>query len=447
MTDTPKSGLPKVAAARLRAGSGLSPHPDANLLAAFSEKALGASEREQVLTHLAACADCREIVSLSQAPEEEKQAVREARGWFGMRPEFMRWAIVGASATVVVAAVLLMKPEQHPTRARMGEEISQAIPQSAPEQAPKVQESESETASKQLADARADKGNKDGPFTGYLGEQREQDAASRSSRKKTGALATRQTPPAAPPPSLSRAAVDGVIGGATTMDRLSGNRPAMAPAPVVIADADNKKQATEPAAANQLPSAQVAESAIQARNEKAEASAGQGFQIAQAKEKAGGKAGPDSSADNATFHVATGNYAAKDDVAAVDLQAAERTRQKPALAKEGKSFQSFFERTWRIADGRLQWSADAGKTWHGIQPGGDVKFLSVDARQSSVWAGGTSGVVMRSADGGATWVPVEKGWSGDVVYLKFEDAKRGVLRTSSKEEWFTEDGGATWQRR
>src|SRR5436190_1264919 len=112
MADGTKSGLPAVAANRLRqAGSGAaSSHPDANLLVAFSEQALTPPEREGILTHLAQCADCREVVSLCLPPivemQEQKQRGATARGGFWLlRPEFMRWAIVGASATVVVAAV------------------------------------------------------------------------------------------------------------------------------------------------------------------------------------------------------------------------------------------------------------------------------------------------------------------------------------------------------
>ncbi len=41
-------------------------HPDAESLNAFVEQALAAAEREQVLTHLASCGRCREVVFLAQ---------------------------------------------------------------------------------------------------------------------------------------------------------------------------------------------------------------------------------------------------------------------------------------------------------------------------------------------------------------------------------------------
>src|SRR5271156_2955572 len=55
----------KIVHGRLRAASREEPHPDANLLTAFAEHALAASEREGVLAHLAVCGECRELVALS----------------------------------------------------------------------------------------------------------------------------------------------------------------------------------------------------------------------------------------------------------------------------------------------------------------------------------------------------------------------------------------------
>src|SRR5208282_5646971 len=40
-------------------------HPDADLLPAFAEQALAATERDGVLEHLAFCGDCREVIALA----------------------------------------------------------------------------------------------------------------------------------------------------------------------------------------------------------------------------------------------------------------------------------------------------------------------------------------------------------------------------------------------
>src|SRR5689334_12344765 len=58
--------VPKIVHHRLRAQAASVPaHPDADLLAAFAEQALSATERESVLGHLALCGDCREAVALA----------------------------------------------------------------------------------------------------------------------------------------------------------------------------------------------------------------------------------------------------------------------------------------------------------------------------------------------------------------------------------------------
>ena len=58
-------------------------HPDAESLNAFAELVLPEREREQVLTHLAACSRCRQVVHFAQdaasASEMNEAAVYRAR--------------------------------------------------------------------------------------------------------------------------------------------------------------------------------------------------------------------------------------------------------------------------------------------------------------------------------------------------------------------------------
>lgn len=56
-------------------------HPDADLLAAFAEKRLLGHEREELLAHLAECADCREVVALaSRAARLAHRGIAERPG-------------------------------------------------------------------------------------------------------------------------------------------------------------------------------------------------------------------------------------------------------------------------------------------------------------------------------------------------------------------------------
>src|SRR3982074_1696696 len=57
--------VPKIVYDRLRAALPEQTHPDADLLTAFAEQALSATERNGILQHLAFCGDCREVVTLA----------------------------------------------------------------------------------------------------------------------------------------------------------------------------------------------------------------------------------------------------------------------------------------------------------------------------------------------------------------------------------------------
>src|ERR1051326_4587131 len=84
-------------------------HPDADLLSAFTEHLLSGQERERVLTHLAACAACREVVSLALPQEAEVvEAGAPAGSWF--RWPVLRWTALAATVIVVGAAVSVLVP-------------------------------------------------------------------------------------------------------------------------------------------------------------------------------------------------------------------------------------------------------------------------------------------------------------------------------------------------
>jgi hypothetical protein len=86
-------------------------HPSADLLTAFSERSLPNWERNNVIGHLAECAECREIVSLAapvlppSLPAEMNVKIRPALAW---RP-VLAWSGV-AACVLIVAGSFLMKP-------------------------------------------------------------------------------------------------------------------------------------------------------------------------------------------------------------------------------------------------------------------------------------------------------------------------------------------------
>jgi hypothetical protein len=111
----------KVVGQRLQTISERGEHPDPNLLNAFLERSLGKRERVQILEHLAACTDCRQIVSLSGAEPGVADAVPvvpPSPGWLSWPA--LRWGALVACVVVVGAVVTLRhKPETRQTAASL----------------------------------------------------------------------------------------------------------------------------------------------------------------------------------------------------------------------------------------------------------------------------------------------------------------------------------------
>jgi hypothetical protein len=115
-------------------------HPDADQISAFVEQALPAHEREQMLGHLAACAECRAIVALSlpevEEPVQPLPAATQKRWWPGWTPAWTFAGALGALAFLVVyihhSKIAPSAPEQQVAVAPLAE------PPVSVEQAPKA---------------------------------------------------------------------------------------------------------------------------------------------------------------------------------------------------------------------------------------------------------------------------------------------------------------------
>src|ERR1700682_4531800 len=100
-------GISNTLRQRLSARPAPQVHPEADMLAAYVEQALPAAERDQIVRHLADCAECREVAALSLPMQPEPSLSRTllagGRGWL----LGLRWA--GLAATVVIVAALAIK--------------------------------------------------------------------------------------------------------------------------------------------------------------------------------------------------------------------------------------------------------------------------------------------------------------------------------------------------
>jgi carboxypeptidase family protein/photosynthesis system II assembly factor YCF48-like protein len=100
-------GVRKLVGERLKVQTA-GPHPEAELLAAFTENALLPGERETVVDHLAKCSVCRETIFLALPNPAEMQTVLAP---VKRHPRFaLRWGTLVAA--IAVAAVLIVNRDQ-----------------------------------------------------------------------------------------------------------------------------------------------------------------------------------------------------------------------------------------------------------------------------------------------------------------------------------------------
>ena len=100
--------LPNALRQELARSQTAGPHPDADLLTAFSENALIGRERDDVLTHLAQCASCRAIVHLGETTASDSSITAAAAPSRSPRRLWVPFfAAAGIATTAAVTVILL----------------------------------------------------------------------------------------------------------------------------------------------------------------------------------------------------------------------------------------------------------------------------------------------------------------------------------------------------
>jgi len=430
-------------------------HPDANVLAAFSEQSLPLSEREPVLAHLARCADCREVVALA-LPWVEKQAVPARAFGTAWRMPALRWAAVVACFLVVGAAVLvrdrsaqigmhsdadvalpaarvsgtMATPESPAAAAPLG--AGQAEP---PREADKVAQTRSAMKD---APSSATSGAKE-LEAAVAGEQKENkptgaarvnalDAPKGTSQFQTNRGTSLDSLDAKGARRDENTAVSRVLAPpAASQDLGASKEEQRAPTQLVVTPEKAKTQAGNAPEAVEVEAsaAPVAPAPAAAGNEKSLEFPGRAKAAPSAPALAGIQASVAANGTSLKKHAAAGTLTS-------------------AMAAGGAH--------WTLSgQGQLQRSQDNGKSWDPVPVMESVTFRALSAVGSHVWVGGAKGVLYHSADAGTHWTqvkPVSAGQqlSDDIVELRFADGQRGQLSTTSGEVWTTSDAGQTWHK-
>lgn len=458
------SELPKIAQDRLiKTYPG--PHPEADLLAAFAEQSLAAAERERVLAHLAACADCREVVHLAMPPQEETQKVfagtpsSQIFGW-----SRMRWgALAAGMAAVLTVAVFVQRDTQQEFFASkqadkgpalLAENQIKAQPEAKPaDKTVNINAPASKVSSVMADSVQPLRGKNDAP---------------------------------APPASAQIAAKPVLEARQNNLDQRSYGYAPMPQQTGSVGQSNAMSQNATQAQNQSKDQMQNVNNAGRVQTDALTATAGVPANAAEAEHQAMPvPAAPTTQSNESDLKK---EAARKDELAAAKSEplalyssqkalAAEKSSdfKLPAEAKSASahtSARSDDGSIWRIEQGALQLlggmpqdqrddsslslakkktrieaDAETADAWRRVRTARDVPLNAIAVLGKDIWVGGANGSLQHSPDNGKSWAELHGPWPPDttIVSLRFRDQARGELRTAAGERWSTDDGGTTWR--
>jgi photosystem II stability/assembly factor-like uncharacterized protein len=460
-------GMRKLVSAGLRAQAMAEPHPDAEVLSAFAERALPDIQRKAVLKHLSGCSNCRDVVFLSLPDSAEAQNVLALPS-----RRFTRFALSWGTlaAAVAVCAVLFVG-----TRHR-GEVANYKV--AAPAKAPGQMAADLKTPA-DVAEMHALRDDRVTTRTGTVREL-ERDKVIPTPKHMTAKPAGKfdfdqngqvrlapgsnanqayslETPSrsftaansrTAGAPASAPAAPSGVIGGLVQSQNAISSVAGQGQGAGVLQAKGNLAGTISDASGAVIPNATVTmvgpvgTRAVQSDrqgqfkfNQLSEGSysvraAAPGFQAKELQQVAvlDGKASNvqvtlDVGRTSETVEVSAAAEVATEPAANDQLQAQLQVPASQAAIASAKQKNEFKKSSvagyhgalakalslapqWTLsASGALLRSLDSGKSWHAISVG-DGAFRALSAIGTHVWVGGQKGILYYSADSGQSWTRV-----------------------------------------
>lgn len=480
MAEAPK--IPRLIRERVRAQQAgfrsQAEHPDADVLTAFSENTLAREERSQVMNHLGDCEACRDVVMLSQTmPDQDAKPIRlPARPFLSWMT--LRWASLAAVFAMAIG-VVVMERSSRPIEGftQQGPTTDVVQPAGANEQEQPTATTKADLAAAKEKDAKVADARARGkvatekpvapppaPAQGYarIAENRTGrlylgEAQSRSERAAgRGALAKDEFSSASNAVAAKQEMIRNrgqlpveITNNSETRD--AGVDSGAAQDSARPAAPDSQAYTFAPAPSAPPPASSAAESAA------APATGGSAplSDSRLARKKSTDEVAPKATAERALQR--TGSREDKGLTAQTEVTVTsgdanfQAKDQQAGLTTENLAAASPVPMRWRLREGKLQHSADEGKTWQEINLEPGVNLHSFWIQGGNVWAGGTGGSLYQVTSQGKNAVRIPLKVSGGdvsqtVVTISFSDERNGIIRLENGQILRTADGGKTWER-
>jgi Photosynthesis system II assembly factor YCF48/Putative zinc-finger len=426
--------LPKNVRQRLNTAVERAAHPEADLLTAFAEGSLTEPERGGLLKHLAECANCRDVLYLSNPKADSSGGILEAASrrqtdavtgkvrllsW-----PVLRWGALSACAVIVATAVSLRLHRQ-------GGPVAEAPRPAAQVALHDGANRERQTYHTQESDKLAAKIEPETAAPGKIvprvsaNKKKDFDSSGRAPAVLHAEVGT-----AVPSKNKRDEPVNGMITG--NAPPVSTETLAAVPArtPAAVGDELKNQSGQLGSRAPSLPaSSEMVITEAQNTEIAAVPSRAKDAKKSTAKEK------------TATAGAA-GGVADSNSESRLDFQ--------PGPLLKSSLMPNL---RWSISNnGVLQRSYDYGKTWQLVPLTPSAVFRAVAAVGREVWVGGADGTLYHSQDLGGHWTQVKPVADGqilatEITAIEFTDSHHGKLVTANAEIWTTQDDGQNWQKK
>jgi len=380
-------------------------HPGPDLLTALAEGSLLARERETVLEHLAGCAECRAVLSLSAVELEPEHELE----------------LVAAAAPMLAAA--------SPIHAAAGGTSSGRIAGSEERKAPWK-------SRMWMAWAAAAAGVAIVSVVALrFAYQRPAQVASAPEAPKMPAVHAGPPEPVAPPaaeartaPALQQTRALKKAEVPAELKRATGAAAAGAVGQAIPAQVSSQSVAVSAEPAPMRDALRATDQAVQAQQQQSQPAVEESTQVIGLEQR------QLESAQSA-------RAAAK--VAPVPANAAAIG----GFLTKSANMSLAVRAHWRIEQGHLERAFGNGP-WQPALTQESAPMRVVSVVGADVWAGGANQVLYRSHDDGAAWqrvtLPQKNGEGHAIAHIRFASATSGTIEADDGTTWTTSDGGTTW---